>query len=68
MVTTCGSKKKKMAEARLKAGRKRLADVILELQGSLSFDATVLQERLQEVCQSVCVCVNDTWCCVAVCS
>lgn len=48
-VTTCGSKKKKMAEARLKAGRKRLADVILELQGSPSFDATVLQQRLQEV-------------------
>ncbi|BDA40843.1 hypothetical protein COCOBI_01-4970 [Coccomyxa sp. Obi] len=48
-VITCGSKKKKMAEARLKAGRKRLADVILELQGSPSFDATVLQQRLQEV-------------------
>ncbi|CAL8466865.1 g6401 [Coccomyxa elongata] len=48
-VTTCGSKKKKMAEARLKAGRKRLADVILELQGSPSFDATILQQRLQEV-------------------
>ena len=48
-MTTCGNKKKKMAEARLKAGRKRLADVILELQASPSFDSTVLQQQLMEV-------------------
>lgn len=48
-MTTCGDKKKKMAEARLTAGRKRLADVILELQASPSFDSTVLQQRLKEV-------------------
>ena len=49
VVTTCGNKKKKVAEARLKAGRKRLADVILELQAAPSFDSTRLQQQLKEV-------------------
>ena len=44
----CGSKKKK-AEKRVKDGRKRLADVIQELQTSTSFDRDNLQSRLQEV-------------------
>jgi uncharacterized protein HemX len=38
-----------MAEARLKEGRKRLADVILELQASPTFDKTALQQRLEQV-------------------
>ena len=44
----CGSKKKK-AEKRVKEGRKRLADVIQELQTVTAFDRTILQSRLEEV-------------------
>ena len=44
----CGSKKKK-AEKRVKEGRKRLADVIQELQTVTAFDPTSLQSRLEEV-------------------
>ena len=43
-----GSKKKK-AEKRVRDGRRRLADVIQELQTSTSFDRDALQSRLQEV-------------------
>ena len=48
----CGSKKKK-AEKRVKDGRKRLADVIQELQTSTSVDRDNLKSRLQEVCTSM---------------
>ncbi|CAL5227233.1 g10157 [Coccomyxa viridis] len=49
----CGSKKKK-AEKRVKDGRKRLADVIQELQTSTSFDRDNLQSRLQEIDTVLC--------------
>ena len=45
----CGSKKKQDAKGRLKAGRKRLADVIAELQTSATLDAGLLRRRLEEV-------------------
>ena len=48
----CGSKKLK-AEKRVKEGRKRLADVIQELQTSTIFDRGILQSRLQEVSPSM---------------
>jgi len=44
----CGGKKKN-AEKRVKEGRKRLADVIQDLQTSTSFDRSTFQTRLQEV-------------------
>lgn len=44
----CGGQKKK-AEKRVKEGRKRLTDVIQELQTSNSFDRSIFQSRLQEV-------------------
>jgi len=44
----CGGKKKN-AEKRVKEGRKRLADVIQDLQISTSFDRSTFQTRLQEV-------------------
>ena len=40
---------KKKAEKRVKEGRKRLADVIQELQTVTAFDQTSLQSRLEEV-------------------
>ena len=48
----CGSKKIK-AEKRVKEGRKRLADVIQELQASTTFDRDTLQSKLQEVRPSI---------------
>ena len=38
----------------MKEGRKRLADVIQELQTVTAFDQTSLQSRLEEVCLIVC--------------
>ncbi|CAK0757602.1 hypothetical protein CVIRNUC_002554 [Coccomyxa viridis] len=49
----CGGKKKK-AEKRLKEGRKRLADVIQELQTVTAFDQTRLQSRLEEIDTVLC--------------
>ena len=50
----CGSKNKK-AEKRVNEGRKRLADVIQELQTATAFDKTDLQCRLEEVRLIVCL-------------
>ena len=44
----CGGKKKK-AEKRVKEGRKRLGDIVKELQESSTFDRSALQSRLEEV-------------------
>ena len=45
-----GGKKEQDAKSRVKAGRKRLADVIKELQECASLDSTTLTQHLQEVC------------------
>lgn len=53
-IIVCGSGKKKkikMTEARLKEGRRRLADVISDLQSTSTLDAVSLQEQLKEVSQ-----------------
>ncbi len=47
-LTVYGGSKKK-AEKRLKEVRKRLGDVIKQLQESSTFDRSVLQSRLEEV-------------------
>ena len=66
-LTVCGGKKKK-AEKRVKEGRKRLGDVIKELQESSTFDRSVLQSRLEEVslffdhsCMNRRQCLGELW-------